>query len=97
MLTLESTIAVCLAILLVLAVIAVTPPAYQMARCAARLEVLSVYESMAGSALYQTGPLSVRSAGATGLQTSPQKITELVSWVQDYSHWVSRWLDRVVR
>lgn len=97
MLTLESTIAVSLAILLVLAVIAVAPPAYQMARCAARLEVLSVYEAMAGSALYQTGLLSVHSAGATGLQASPQKIVELVSWVLDYSHWGSRWLETVVR
>ena len=97
MLTLESTIAVCLAILLVLAVIAAAPPAYQMARCAARLEVLSVYETMAGTGLYQTGLLTVSSAGATGLQTAPQKIVELVSWVQDYSHWGRRWLDTVVR
>ncbi len=91
--TLESAIAVSLAILLVLAAIALAPPLYQMTWQAARLEVLAVYEGQAGNSLYQTGRLAVRTAGATGLQTSPQRIVELASLVRGYYRWSSRWLE----
>jgi hypothetical protein len=95
--TLESAIAISLAILLVLAAIALAPPVYQMAQQAARLEVLAVYEAQAGTNLYQTGRLTVRSAAATGLQTSPRRIVELASIAHDYYRWSSRWLEAVTR
>jgi hypothetical protein len=91
--TLESTLVIPLAILMVLVPLVLVPPLYRMTRDAARLEVLTVYENLGGSALCETSGLCCGSARTTGLQTSPQRIVELVSLVQDYWHWCSRWLE----
>lgn len=97
MLTLESAIAISLALLLVLTAVALAPPLYQMTRQAARLEVLAVCEGRAGTSLYQAMPLTVRSATATGLQTSPRQVVEMAALLRDYYRWGSRWLEAVLQ
>ena len=93
MLTLESAVAGTLAILLVFAAVALAPPLYLMSQQAARLEVLAVLEDVDGSRLYQAAPLQLQGVRVTGLQTSPQKVLELVALARDYRHWAERWLE----
>ncbi len=80
--TLESSVALSLTILLLLGGIAMAPPLYLMARQAARLEVLSVYEDLSGDALYKADRLQFEEVSITGLQTSPQRVLEIKNLIR---------------
>ncbi|NLM79324.1 MAG: hypothetical protein GX173_14810 [Ruminococcaceae bacterium] len=92
MLTLESAVAVTLAIVLVFTVVALAPPLYLMTRQAARLEVLAVCEQLGGHALYRISPLRLEDGAVSGLQTGPQKVLELLTLLRDYHHWLKQWM-----